>query len=185
MKYNSRYDQDTFIFLICENTDNQKVIITNDIALNSQPLNVEKTEPLEEPYTIIFLLETTENNETYLIIEMELRNDSHYVSPYAKRDFKGKFNASLKDNDYFTLEGELMETPRSVEEIDPHPFVGGTVNWVRVNTTYRQKINIKTQEDFDVIGLVQFTIEPRCTMEKVEYIIKSRAGNVYFERFMC
>ena len=110
---------------------------------------------------------------------------SHYVSPYAIRDFTGKFNASLTDNDYFTLEGELMETPRSVEEIDPHPFVGGTVNWVRVNTTYRQKINIKTQEDFDVIGLVQFTIEPRCTMEKVEYIIKSRAGNVYFERFMC
>ena len=172
------------LFISCNN-ETPKTITTNNIALNNQPLKVEKTEPFKEPYTIRFLFETTENNETYLIIEMELRNDSYYVSPYAKRDFKGKFNASLNDNDYFTLEGELMETPRSVEEIDMHPFVRGTVNWVRVNTIYRQKINIKTQEDFDVIGFVQFTIEPRCTMEKVEYIIKSRSGNVYFERFMC
>ena len=66
-----------------------------------------------------------------------------------------------------------------------YPFVGGTVNWVRVNTTYRQKIKVKTQEDFDYVGIVQFTIEPRCTMEKVEYIIKSRSGNLYFERFLC
>ena len=172
------------LFISC-NTENSKTISINDIALNNQPFNFEKSETIEEPYTIKFLLETTENNETYLIIEMELRNGSHYVSPYAKRDFTGKFNPSLKDNEFFTLEGKLIETPQSVEEIDPHPFVGGTVNWVRENTTYRQKINIKTQEDFEVIGFVQFTIEPRCTLEKVEYIIKSRSGNLYFERFLC
>lgn len=172
------------LFISC-NTETSKTVSSNDIALNFQPLKVEKIEPTEEPYAIKFLLETTKNNETYLIIEMELRNDSHYVSPYAKRDFKGKFNPSLKDNEFFSLEGELIETPRSVEEVDPHPFVRGTVNWVRVNTTYRQKINIKTNEDFDYVGTVQFTIEPRCTLEKVEYIVKSRGGNLYFERFLC
>lgn len=172
------------LFISC-NTDNSEPNTKNDIAFNTQPLSVEKTFPIEEPYTIKFLLETTENNETYLIIDMELRNDSHYVSPNAKRDFLGKFTVALKNNEYFSLEGDLIETPRSVEEIDPHPFVNGTVNWVRVNTTYRQKINIKTQEDFEVIGTVQFTIEPRCTLEKVEYIIKSRSGNVYFEKYMC
>lgn len=171
------------LFISCNN-DTQKNITTSKIALKNHPLKIEKTESLEEPYTIDFLFEATKNNETYLIIEMELRNGSHYVSPYAKRDFTGKFNASLKDNDYFTLEDEIIETPRSVEEIDPHPFVRGTVNWVRVNTTYRQKININTKENFDIIGFVQFTIEPRCTMEKVKYIIKSRSGNVYFEKLM-
>ncbi len=96
-----------------------------------------------------------------------------------------KFNPSQKDNEFFTIEGELIESPLSVEEIDPHPFVGGAVNWVRVNTTYRQKISINTQEDFDYVGIVQFTIEPRCTLEKVEYIVKSRSGQVYFEKFLC
>lgn len=173
-----------FLFISC-NTDKSQSNTKNNIAINKQFLDFDKTYPIEEPYTIKFLIETTDNNETYLIIDMELRNDSHFVSPNAKRDFSGKFIVNFKDNDYFTLVGDLIETPRSVEEIDPHPFVGGTVNWVRVNTTYRQKINIKTQEDFEVKGIVQFTIEPRCTLEKVEYIIKSRSGNVYFEKYMC
>ena len=59
-----------------------------------------------------------------------------------------------------------------------------TVNWVRVNTTYRQKISNNTQKDFDYLETVQFTIEPRSTLEKVEYIVKSRSGQVYFERFL-
>jgi hypothetical protein len=176
----------TFLLLLigCK-TESTNKNTTKDIALNNHPIKVENTEPTEEPYTIKFLLETTAKNETFLVIEMELNNDSHFVSPNAKRDFKGKFNPSLKDNEFFTIEGELIESPLSVEEIDPHPFVGGAVNWVRVNTTYRQKISINTQEDFDYVKTVQFTIEPRCTLEKVEYIVKSRSGKVYFERFLC
>ena len=41
------------------------------------------------------------------------------------------------------------------------------------------------KEDFDVRGTIQFTIEPRCTLEKIPVIIKRQEGTVKFEVFGC
>ena len=139
----------------------------------------------DEPYDITFQIETTKNNDYYLTVTMALQNGSHFISPHAKRDFKGKFNISMEDNNKLTLHSDIIEIPRSVEEYDSHQFVNGNVNWVRVNTIYKQKINIKSQDDFDAIGVIVFTIEPRCTLEQIQFIFKYRSGKISVEKFIC
>lgn len=166
-------------------TDNNQNSKTNEIAMNNTPVVMVENNTTKEPYDIKFQIETTENNEYYLTVTMELHNGSHFISPHAKRDFTGKFNISMEDNDKVILDPDILETPRSVEEHDPHPFVNGVVNWVRVSTIYKQKINIKSLEDFDAIGEVVFTIEPRCTLEQVRFIFKYRSGKIRVEKLMC
>lgn len=120
-----------------------------------------------------------------LEISMVLNNNAHFVSPNAKRDFLGKFTIIIDDNNNFKLHGNLIETPLSVEENDLHPFVNGLVNWVRINTTYKQQLKVITPGDFQVKGMIQFTIEPRCTLEKIPIIIKYENGEMKFEIFQC
>lgn len=131
--------------------------------------------PNEAPYNIMFNIETTDNN-SFLVISMELNNDSFFVSPNAKRDFKGKFYMDLGSYTDIDFDGAIIETPLSVEEVDSHPFVNGTVNWVRENTTYKQALKFKSKGDFEVFGRVRFTIEPRCTLEEIPFGITSKNG---------
>ncbi|HIP47370.1 MAG TPA: hypothetical protein EYG92_00170 [Lutibacter sp.] len=130
----------------------------------------------DEDYTIRFKLENTNSQNPILVIAMELKKGAHYISPFAKRDFKGKFYMDLGSYKDIDFEEEIVEIPKSIEEIDPHPFTNGTVNWVRVNTTYKQALNIKTKGDFEVFGRVRFTIEPRCTLEEIPFAIRIKDG---------
>ena len=131
----------------------------------------------DKDYTLHFEIDNSESKPS-LIISILLHNDSYFVSPHAKRDFKGKFYMDLGNYSNLDFDSEIIETPQSVEEIDSHPYVNGTVNWVRKNTIYKQPLNIKTQEDFTVFGRVQFTIEPRCTLEVMPFGISYENGKM-------
>ncbi len=130
----------------------------------------------DEDYTLHFKIDNSDNREPSLLIAIELHNNSHYISPNAKRDFKGKFYMDLGSYAHLGFEGDIIETPRSIEEFDSHPFVNGTVNWVRVNTTYKQPLQVKSNEDFEVFGRLRFTIEPRCTFEEIPFAISYKNG---------
>jgi len=129
-----------------------------------------------EPYEIDIQINEVGKNEYQLVIKMELQNGAHFVSPNAKRDFTGKFFMDLGSYEHLAFDGILLETPRSVEEIDPHPFVGGPVNWVRENTTYTQTLKLLSKDDFEVFGRIRFTIEPRCTLEEIPFAISYKNG---------
>lgn len=137
------------------------------------------------PYELKMKVNEVENDLYELELNMLLFNGAHFVSPNAKRDFKGKFTLQLDDSDKLVPVSELIETPRSVEEHDPHPFVNGPVNWVREDTKYTLKLERKADNNFDMKGFIQFTIEPRCTLEKIPIIIKYAAGKMRVELFGC
>lgn len=139
----------------------------------------------KELYAVKFYTVSHGKNLYDLVIDMRLKDGGHFVSPNATRDFSGKFTVVIDDNNDFNLVDKLIEMPLSVEEIDPHPFVNGPVNWVRKNTTYTQQIKLNAKNDFEVKGYIQFTIEPKCTLEKVPFIIKKQDGNFKFEFFGC
>ena len=120
-----------------------------------------------------------------LQLRMELYNGAHFISPNAVRDFKGKFTINIEDSEQLETLSKILETPLSVEELDPHPFVDGTVNWVRTNTTYTQDFKATTTDDFYVEGFAIFTIEPACTLEKVRFFIKNNQGELYAEIARC
>ncbi len=138
--------------------------ITNGLTVN------------DKDYTLHFEIEKPNDRNHTLVIDIELHNESHFISPNAKRYFSGKFHLDLESNKVLDFEDNLIEIPLSVEVIDPHPFVRGLVNWVRVNTTYRQPLVVKLQKEFVVSGRLQFTIEPRCTFEEIPFAISYQDG---------
>ena len=138
-----------------------------------------------EPYELKLNMQKLDNDTYELEILMELNNGAHFVSPNSKGNFTGVFTVFIDDNDKIEPISKLLETPPSVEEYDSHPYVNGYVNWVRENTTYKQKIKRISDEDFRVLGHIQFTIEPRCTFENIPFIIKYKNGELKFEKDQC
>jgi len=180
-----------FTFVLSNETDNTKIKNAIRVSHTQVPNAESAMNPignlilLSEPYALKLNLQKIDNKVYDLEIQMELNNGAHFVSPNAKRNFSGKFTISLDENSNFNLQGDLIEAPLSKEEYDSHPFVNGLVNWVKVNTTYKQQLKVTTQGDFQVMGFIQFTIEPRCTLEKIPIIIKSEKGILKFEIFQC
>ena len=78
-----------------------------------------------------------------------------------------------------------METPLTIREPDSETADNGMTDWIRANTYYKQQLEITTTADFAVGGFIQFTIEPRCTLEKIPVIIKRKNGVLKFEIDNC
>ena len=176
------------IFIIGCKKEIQKPKTARNSAQNCQiPLNYFDSVNINssEPYKLKLNLKSQKSNSYDLSIAMELNNGAHFVSPNAKRDFKGKFKIYFDETTHLKQVGKLIEIPLSVEEYDEHPFVNGTVNWVRENTVYHQKIKRLKNEDFKVDGYIQFTIEPRCTLEKIPFTLKQVNGKMTINSPNC
>lgn len=187
-----------FIYLICvlsfsciSNTERSKDIAANLVCTTSPKYQYGSFSPFNSfmddsnPYNTKLRLQPSYDNRYNLVIDMELNNGAHFVSPNSKRNFKGKFTVTFENAPHIKLIDGLIEYPLTVEEHDDHPFVNGKVNWVRENTTYTQKIKVKTNKDFTVNGFIQFTIEPRCTLEKIPIVIFQDRGKLKFEIDNC
>jgi hypothetical protein len=169
--------------------ETNKVLASTDNTIASTgvnlPLNPFETittfkEPYNphSPYHLDLKIENTVANTTLLELFITLRDSSYFVSPNAKRDFKGRFSMTIDENNNVEASGKLIEIPLSVEEIDTHPYVNGSVNWVRENTTYKLPLKVKTNKDFEVSGLIRFTIEPRCSLEEIPFIVSQKSGKL-------
>lgn len=138
-----------------------------------------------EPYTIQFEIIESSNGQAVLVIDLKLAEGSHYVSPYSSDRFSGRFGVDFAKDAELALDGSFTETPRSFEMYDPHPFVKAMVNWVRVDTRYEYPLKINANGDFETVGMVRFTIEPRCTFEQIPFVIKRKAGKLTIDRNAC
>ncbi len=152
-----------------------------DVAIKDRNLNQQK----EDPYQVKFSLEKQSETGYNLIVAMQLNEGAHYISPNSRRTFTGKFKLFIDSKEYLLVDNFLLEDPASVEIYDNHPFVDGYVNWVAQDTQYKKLIHVKTKDDFNVYGFIQFTIEPRCSLEKIPFIIKQRHGKLVVEINVC
>lgn len=128
----------------------------------------------EEGYTIQFKIEKTQNNQHNLLVAIELQKGFSYISPFEKKEFKGKFYMDLGSYKDIAFDGNIIETPRSVATLDP--FSNESVFWVKENTTYKQPLKILSEGDFEVFGRVIFTIEPKCSLEETPFAISYKNG---------
>jgi hypothetical protein len=144
-----------------ENNKTDKPTIDNGFSIN------------DNYYNLHFSVENKANQKPTLVIVIELKKEAHYISPFAKLDFTGKFFMDLGSYKDVDFKSEIIETPRSEETYNN---AGQPVNWIHINTTYRQELNIKTLQDFEVFGRVIFTIEPRCTLETIPFLISFKDG---------
>lgn len=177
------------IICISCNKDNNQALETikkeKNIALADNFRDHSPTPSNESPYEIKLQIDKLNKDAYNLVVNMLLEKGAYYVSPHAKRDFKGKFKIFIAPNDKLFVDSFLIETPQSVEEYDSHPFVNGLVNWVRISTTYKQQLNVMSEDDFNVSGFIQFTIEPRCTLEKIPFIIVHNKGELKIKLDGC
>jgi hypothetical protein len=158
---------------------------------NQETVRIEEPEIIkgiivrDEDYTLHFDIEKIKDQKYNLVVAIELHNEAYYISPNTEGDFSGKFNMGLGSYNNLGFEGDIVESPRSVEEFDGSPFDNGTVNWVHEYMTYKQSIQIKSQEDFEVLGKIKFTIEPRCTFEEISFAISYQDGEMKINYPKC
>lgn len=134
----------------------------------------------DSPYTLMLKIDTTDKNEESLVVSIDLYDKSYFVSPHSNGNFLGRFKLSLEKTKHLTMKDSIIEFPKSLESLNP--WGDGKVNFVKRNTTYTQKLTIDSQEDFEVTGLIKFVIEPRCTMEKIKFVISQRSGILSVEK---
>ena len=125
----------------------------------------------------------TNNDKHSLVFSIKLKNDSYFISPNEKRVFSGKFFYDLGTYDKVDFSGEVIETPISIKEVDSDNH--GAISWVRKNTIYKQLLNLKSVDDFEVYGRVKFTIEPRCTLEVIPFNISYKSGKLIIKEAKC
>lgn len=171
------------ITVSCSQMDAPSNEIVENFIIEKENLSTPTfTVPINEVLTIndeLYKLKISvdsENNRHQLIFEMELFNNSYFVSPNSKREFKGKFYYDFGSYENVEYTGKVIETPLSKEIYDAHPFTDGLVNWVNVNTLYKQPFYVKSEKDFKVFGRVRFTIEPRCSLEEIPFSLIYKNG---------
>lgn len=129
-----------------------------------------KEDPL---YTTIIRIDKQSDKEHVLSIQMNLEKNGYFVSPTESGSFTGKFTIVLTEPQHLQTNGAIIETPLS--KVDENE---GYVKWVRQNTNYKQSLKVLTNENFEVYGYIQFTIEPRCTLEKIPFILSYVDGKL-------
>jgi hypothetical protein len=128
----------------------------------------------EDPlYTTIIRIDKQSEKEHLLSIQMNVKKNSYFVSPTEPGSFTGKFTIVLTEPQHLQINGSIIETPLS--KVDENE---GFVKWVRQNTHYKQSLKVLTNENFEVYGYLQFTIEPRCTLEKIPFILSYVDGKL-------
>ncbi len=153
------------------------------LAQNSElcrSILINPEESYNHEYDLKLSIEDAGNNQYRLVSVIDFHNGAFTASPLSNNDFKGLFNIALKENDKVTMDDAFEEIPRSVEEID---WFGNFVNWVRELTTYKRTLNIKSQEDFKVSGMVSFTIEPTCTFEEIPFDVFYEDGKLWVQQY--
>lgn len=133
-----------------------------------------------EPYELGVAIEQIQGNEYLLTFTMNLESGSYYVSPISPGDFSGIFALSFDEHSEIDIVGKMTEDPQSNDTIDV--WAGGPVNLVQESTVHTQKVIIQSTKDFKIRGKLQFTIEPRCTLEENWFTIYEKNGIVGIEK---
>lgn len=162
------------ILLLSVNTFSQQSNNKFGITKMEELYNNETLTIMDELYTLQIIIEKTENNKYSLIVDMALFNGSTFISPHEKKEFRGKFYMDLGSYDQLTFDGTIEEMPPSAATFDS--LNNETINWVKVNTNYKQPLNILSEGNFEVFGRVKFTIEPSCSLIEIPFAISYKDG---------
>ena len=130
---------------------------------------------LMPPFNITLEIEIIEG-EHYLVAAMELDSNSYIISPFSQDSVYSHFDISINKRDKIILDNTLLEVPNSIKEYDP--ILEEEVNFVRVNTIYKQKLQLIYKGDFQVEGMIEFLLEPSCIPYDVEFAISYQSGKL-------
>lgn len=131
---------------------------------------------IDDSFDIILQIDKITDEHYRLSATIELDSGTYIISPFSRDGFYSYFDMVISDNSALITQGDLSETPVSVEEYDD--IIDLPVRLVRETTTYTQKLKVVSKDDFEVSGLVEFLLEPSCVPYDVEFTITSRSGKL-------
>jgi len=135
---------------------------------------------IKESFDVLFQVEKLNEEEYNLSTTVILNKGSYIISPFSKDTTYGHFYFNIDKTDHLLADHKLVETPPSIEEFDP--ILEAPVKFVRVNTTYQQKLKLTKEDDFEVAGLVEFLLEPICIPYDVAFKISYQNGKMSVEK---
>jgi len=159
------------------NPEDKKNENTNKQAKTSTDYLFDPHHKTKDPYDINFDLDA---KKKLLIIKIDLESGSYYLSPNTVGTFKGLLKIVLPENDFISIKGKLTDNPKALNEINP--WGNERVNIIRQNTIHTQHYELKTEDDFSIQAIVEFVIEPKCTLEKIPVTIFRKDGQLSFVR---
>tara|TARA_R110002050_G_scaffold109799_2_gene221497 strand:- start:18077 stop:18637 length:561 start_codon:yes stop_codon:yes gene_type:complete len=130
-------------------------------------------------FEITLGIDQEKNGEASLTFEIALDSGYYFVSPHSE-GFHQRLLFSIEDTDSLLLNSELIENPKTKEEYDKES--GKVGNFVRVKTTYLQKLIIGSQNDFEVSGLIWLAISPIHQPYEIRFVISNRSGKLMIEK---
>ncbi len=130
----------------------------------------------ETDFNVSFEIKKIDDKHFNLVTSIELDKGCHVISPYSPDTILLPVNLIITENETFTLDSTLIEYPISTTEYDS--LLETNVNYVRENTSYTQRINLNTQQDFEVNGQVELLIEPRCIPYQIDFTISNASGEL-------
>lgn len=151
------------------------------LACNAQPMKAVPTSDAKNAdayapdlYALTMRMEGSAAEGYRLVAHLAVDSGSWFVSPYSSDRYQGYFHLSLTDNNSLLLDRNFVETPRSFPR--PDKWEGGHSHFVYESTSYTYLIHPQTREDFKVLGMVRFVIEPKCTLEEIPFSISQKGG---------
>lgn len=136
---------------------------------------------VDDTYNLDLELELLENDRYRIVATMELDSGSWFVSPYCADKYSGHFSVTLKDNENLYMDNAFVETPGSVAQFDC--WKKGMGNFVTESTSYTYDLTVNSKDDFKVLGMVRFVIEPKCTLEEIPFSISSQGGKLTIQQY--
>lgn len=121
------------------------------------------------PYDIELHLGKNDKGESILIASVVLGEMSYFISPYSSHKATGSFKVILPENTHISMDSHYVEIPQSMASDDP--YSEGKTHFVHENTIYLKDLIIMDKNDFEVQGQIQFVIEPKCTLEKIDFTL--------------
>jgi hypothetical protein len=134
------------------------------------------SETMLKPFDIQLDMEKLGGSEYELAVAIKLNKGDYIVSPFSTDGIYATFSLAIPKTSYLKVNKTLSEKPESLPEIDP--IINKPVRFVRVNTTYKQKIEVTKEEDFEVSGLIELLLEPRCVPYDVEFKLSYKSGKL-------
>jgi len=128
-----------------------------------------------EPYYISLSVEQL--NDSMYSLHAKIKIDSiSYMMPIVNKTMTGIFKVNFLDHpavnsNYNLIEKACPVVMNYVWSNPSHKVIKGKVEYV-------QKFSIGTQTDFVSKGVIQFVIEPRCTLEQFSFTLSYKAGRM-------
>lgn len=163
----------------CAQRIEQNSDITNVGQINKSEIVNKRTTP-ESSYQVTFEIDSSRSPEPRMIISIDIFDKDFLESPHANGYYTDSSTLLLDENSKLVLKDSLETLQKSIESTDP--WGHGRVNLVRRNSTFAQKLILKSPNDFEVSGTFSFVLAPEIDLQEVKFMIKNRSGNLVIEK---